>query len=124
MENFLYSLNATLPIFLIMVLGKVLFRLKIINEEFTKSADKYVFYVALPALVFKDLTENNIRESFDLKYVLYCFFVTLFVILILWFLNEKFMKREPLFKLLTEAAPQYSVLPLLIICMTVPVWRH
>ena len=71
MENFLYSLNATLPIFLIMVLGKVLFRLKIINEEFTKSADKYVFYVALPALVFKDLTENNISESFDLKYVLY-----------------------------------------------------
>lgn len=94
MENFLYSLNATLPIFLIMVLGKVLFRLKIINEEFTKSADKYVFYVALPALVFKDLTENNIRESFDLKYVLYCFFVTLFVILILWFLTEKFMKNE------------------------------
>ena len=86
MENFLYSLNATLPIFLIMVLGKVLFRLKIINEEFTKSADKYVFYVALPALVFKDLTENNIRESFDLKYVL--------VILILWFLTEKFMKNE------------------------------
>lgn len=77
-----------------MVLGKVLFRLKIINEEFTKSADKYVFYVALPALVFKDLTENNIRESFDLKYVLYCFFVTLFVILILWFLTEKFMKNE------------------------------
>ena len=94
MENFLYSLNATLPIFLIMVLGKVLFRLKIINEEFTKSADKYVFYVALPALVFKDLTENNIRDSFDLKYVLYCFFVTLFVILILWFLTEKFMKNE------------------------------
>lgn len=93
MENFLYSLNATLPIFLIMVLGKVLFRLKIINEEFTKSADKYVFYVALPALVFKDLTENNIRESFDLKYVLYSF-CHLFVILILWFLTEKFMKNE------------------------------
>lgn len=94
MENFLYSLNATLPIFLIMILGKVLIRLKIINEDFTKAADKYVFYVALPALVFKDLTENNIRDFFDARYVLYCFFVTLFIILLLWFLTEHFMKNE------------------------------
>lgn len=94
MSNFLYSINATLPIFLIMILGKVLYKFKIINDDFVRSADKYVFYVALPALVFKDLTENNIRGNFDIKYVLFCFFVTLFVILAIWGLTEIFMKNE------------------------------
>ncbi len=93
MDNFLYSINATLPIFLMIILGRVLFQLHIIDEHFTKAADKYVFIVALPALVFRDLTENNIRDSFDLRYVLFCFFVTLFFILAIWGLTEIFMKN-------------------------------
>lgn len=94
MENFLYSLNATLPIFLMIILGKILYQLHIIDEHFTKVADKYVFVVALPALVFKDLTENDIRRNFDGGYVLFCFFVTLFIILAIWGLTEIFMKKE------------------------------
>lgn len=94
MENFLYSLNATLPIFLMIILGKILYQLHIIDEHFTKVADKYVFVVALPALVFKDLTENDIRRNFDVGYVLFCFFVTLFIILAIWGLTEIFMKKE------------------------------
>lgn len=92
MEHFLYSLNATLPIFLLIILGKVLYKLKIIDDHFTKVTDKYVFTVALPVLVFKDLTENNIRDTFDAKYVLFCFFVTLFIILTIWGFTELFVK--------------------------------
>lgn len=94
MDNFLYSINATLPIFLMMLLGKLLLRLHIIDESFTKTADKYVFTIALPALVFKDITENNIKEHFDGSYVLFCFFVTLFIILAIWGLTGRFMKNE------------------------------
>ncbi len=94
MENFLYSINATLPIFLLIVLGKVLYKLQIIHDDFVKGADRYVYYVALPVLVFKDLTENNIRNTFDIGYVLFCFFVTLFVILSIWGATELFMKNE------------------------------
>lgn len=94
MSNFLYSVNATLPIFLIMILGKVLYRLHIIGTDFIKSVDKYVFYVALPALVFKDLTENNISDNFNIGYVLFCFCVTLVIILAIWGLTELFMKND------------------------------
>ncbi len=31
MDSFLYSINATLPVFLLMILGKVLYRLHIID---------------------------------------------------------------------------------------------
>lgn len=94
MSNLIYSINATLPIFLLIILGKVLKTTKIINDEFTKTADRYVFRIALPALLFSDLTENNIGSAFDGKYVLFCFSVTIFSIAVLWGLTEKFMKNE------------------------------
>ena len=93
MSNLIYSINATLPILLI-ILGKVLKTTKIINDEFTKTADRYVFRIALPALLFSDLTENNVGSAFDGKYVLFCFSVTIFSIAVLWGLTEKFMKNE------------------------------
>ena len=64
MSNLIYSINATLPIFLLIILGKVLKTTKIINDEFTKTADRYVFRIALPALLFSDLTENNVGSVF------------------------------------------------------------
>lgn len=94
MSNLIYSINATLPIFLLIILGKVLKTTKIINDEFTKTADRYVFRIALPALLFSDLTENNVGSVFDGKYVLFCFSVTIFSIAVLWGLTEKFMKNE------------------------------
>ena len=94
MSNLIYSINATLPIFLLCILGKVLKTTKIINDEFTKTADRYVFRIALPALLFSDLTENNVGSAFDGKYVLFCFSVTIFSIAVLWGLTEKFMKNE------------------------------
>ena len=94
MSQLNYPINATLPIFLLIILGKVLKTTKIINDEFTKTADRYVFRIALPALLFSDLTENNVGSAFDGKYVLFCFSVTIFSIAVLWGLTEKFMKNE------------------------------
>ncbi|MCH5264497.1 MAG: AEC family transporter [Lachnospiraceae bacterium] len=94
MDNFLYSINATLPIFLMIILGKFLSRIHLIDGHFIKTADKYVFTVALPALIFRDLTENDIRQNFDGGYVLFCFLVTLVSILAIWGLTEIFMKKE------------------------------
>lgn len=94
MSNFIYSINATLPIFLLIILGKVLYKGRIIGKDFTTAADRYVFYVALPALVFKDLTENEIGSRFDGGYVLFCFLSTLVSILVIWGLTELFMKEE------------------------------
>lgn len=94
MENFIYSLQATLPIFLLIILGKVLHRLHIIDAPFTKIADKYVFNVALPALVFIDLTENSGSRDFDGRFVLFCFLVTLSSIIGIWALTSLFMKKK------------------------------
>lgn len=94
MDNFIYSINATLPIFILMILGKFLVKVHIINEDFAKTADKFVFYAALPALVFRDLSEADVSNGFDAKFVLFCAATTTIVILGIWGLTEIFMKNE------------------------------
>lgn len=82
MENLIFSLNATLPIFLLMVLGYIFHRMGLIEEKFAEGMNKFVFNVTLPALVFNELSHANFRETWDAKYVLFCFFASLFSILI------------------------------------------
>ena len=94
MDSFIYSLNATIPIFLFMIIGNFLKRLGIINRSFCNAADKLVFKVCLPCMLFLNLTETDIRKNFDMKYVGYCFFVTLFSILFLWGFAKLLLKDK------------------------------
>ncbi len=43
MDNFIFSINATIPIFLVILLGWFLMKIHIITEEFANVANKYVF---------------------------------------------------------------------------------
>lgn len=94
MDSFIYSLNATVPIFLIMILGKILNRIGIIDRSFCSGADKLVFRICLPCMLFFNLAETNIRKNFDLKYVGFCFFVTLISIVVIWFFAKIFLKEK------------------------------
>ncbi|MCD8217740.1 MAG: AEC family transporter [Clostridiales bacterium] len=72
MSNFLFSVNVTIPIFLVMVVGYFLRRIGILNENFVDVSNKFNFTVTLPVLLYKDLASVDILEVFDLKYVLFC----------------------------------------------------
>ena len=77
MENLIFSLNATVPVFLMMVLGLVFRKLGWIDDVFASKMNKFVFLVPLPALVFEDLATVDFSEVWDLKFVLFCFAATL-----------------------------------------------
>ena len=94
MADFIFSLNATLPIFLIMVLGWFLMRIGLFTKEFNKVADKYVFKVALPVLLFKDIATADIRSDFNLTFVLFCMITTTIVFLAIWGLSYIFIKDK------------------------------
>lgn len=72
MSNFLFSINVTIPIFLVMVVGYFLRRIGILNENFVNVSNKFNFTVTLPVLLYKDLASVDIMAVFDLKYVLFC----------------------------------------------------
>ena len=106
MENLIFSLNATVPVFLMMILGLVFKKIGWIDDVFASKMNKFVFMVPLPVLVFEDLATVDFSKVWDVKFVLFCFIVTLISItisfLISCLLNDK-RSVENLFRRLTEA---------------------
>ena len=94
MDSFIYSLNATIPIFLVMVIGNFLNRIGLIDRHFSNIADKLVFKICLPCMLFLNLAGTNIRKEFDTGYIGYCFAVTLLSILSIWFAARHLMKDK------------------------------
>ncbi|MDE7307756.1 MAG: AEC family transporter [Lachnospiraceae bacterium] len=94
MDSLIYSLNATVPVFLVIILGYFLRYIKMFDEPFLKAADKFNFKVTLPAMLFMDLAVTDFAAVFDLKYVIYCFVVTLLCILGIWGLTKLFIKDK------------------------------
>lgn len=92
LEHFFYSLNATLPVFAVMVLGWLLMRTGFLTGEFTKVADRLVFKVALPCMLFLDIAEMDPSQLLDGRFVVFGFAVTLISILAIWGLTKLLMK--------------------------------
>jgi len=59
MEQLLFSASLTGPICLMLLLGVILKRLKIINNEFINVASRLVFQVTLPALLFLSIVSSK-----------------------------------------------------------------
>lgn len=96
MDSFIYSLNATIPIFLIMIIGNLLNRIGLIDRHFANVGDRFVFKVCLPCMLYLNLADTNIRENFDFLYVGYCFLVTLISIIAIWTAAKLFLKDKSL----------------------------
>lgn len=84
MEQLMFSLNATIPIFLVMVIGYILKALHILDENFVKTLNSFNYKITLPMLLFRDISSSDFYSVWDTRYVLYCFLVTLTCIVVIW----------------------------------------
>lgn len=97
MENFIYSINVTFPIFLVMVIGYLLKQTGMFNENFVTVANRFNFRVTLPFMLFRDISAVNIKAVFDVRYVLFCAAVSTVCFWLIWggvklFLKDKSMR--------------------------------
>ena len=94
MENFIYSVNVTMPIFLVMVIGYVLKQIGMLNDNFVTVANKFNFKVTLPFMLFKDIASVDIKEVFDIRYVLFCAIVSTVCFWAVWGAAKLFVKDK------------------------------
>ncbi len=87
MENLIFSLNATVPVFAMIILGMFFKKIDIIDDVFASRMNKFVFLIPLPVLLFKDLATLDFNTIWDTKFVLFCFFITILCILIVTLLS-------------------------------------
>lgn len=108
MNNFIFSINATVPIFLVIILGYVLKKLKVINKAFVDTANKYVFKVALPVMLFKDLAFSDIIAEIDGSFIVFCVVVTIVMFLAAWILSYTFLKDKTMVGAFAQASVRSS----------------
>ncbi len=77
LNNLIFSLNATVPVFLMMVFGWFVHRIKLLDDNATSQVNRFVFRALLPALLFMDLSTADFRAVWDGKFVLFCMCVTI-----------------------------------------------
>lgn len=94
MSNFIFSINVTIPIFIIILLGYILKRIGFLNDEFVRVINKYVFVVALPVMLFKDIAKTDVREDMNIKFFMFCLIVTISMFMIVWLIAALFLKDK------------------------------
>lgn len=78
-EIFLFAFNAVMPIVLLILTGYFLKRIKLFNDNFVSTANKFVFNVALPVLLFFNV--YNIKDLGEIEWSTVIFAVTVILLL-------------------------------------------
>ncbi len=94
MNDLIFSLNATVPIFLLMVIGYFLKRIKLINDDFLKVVNNLNFKFTLPILLFLDISTSDFTSVWDPAYVLFCFIITLICFILIFIFSVFFVKDK------------------------------
>ena len=82
MENLIFCLNATMPIFITMVLGWVFRQIGLMDDQFVTKLNKFVFTAALPCMLFEDMAEADFAGLWNGRFVAFCVTVTLLGVLV------------------------------------------
>ena len=77
MDNLVFSLNAMMPLFLLMVVGMALRWAGVVSPDTANGMNKFVFTVGIPVLLFNDLATADIADMWDWGFVGFCFAATL-----------------------------------------------
>jgi malonate transporter len=93
-ENLIFSINAVAPIFLMVFLGAILKKKGIINDNFASKGSDFVFKVAFPALLFRDVAITDFTSVFNVWLVLFAIIGTILQFIILWILSSVFIKEK------------------------------
>ena len=93
MDDLIFSLNATLPIFIMMMLGYFLRRIGLVTQEFADAANTFVFKICLPLVLFDDLYQMDIAAAWDGGFVAFCAAATLGSIALCWLVSCAFGKQ-------------------------------
>lgn len=84
MDNLIFCLNATVPIFAIILLGRLLRGWNFFSPKTLTEIDKLSFKVLLPLLLFQDIAAGRITEQFDPKFFFFCAGVTALYFFAIW----------------------------------------
>ena len=94
MDSLIFSLNAVLPIVAMVAVGYMLRRIGFINADFAKMANKLVFRLFLPTMLFLNVYKIEADMNIGITYILFAM-AAIAVIFFLAILLVRFATKEP-----------------------------
>ena len=92
--DLIFSANVVVPIFLLIMLGYVLTRVKLWDTHFLKIANEVCFKCLLPVLLFYNVATADIFAVFNLKLILYVCFCACAICGLLFLVVPMFVKEK------------------------------
>ena len=79
MESLIFALNAVMPIIFTVAIGYILKKIGFMDKTFVKAANRLVFRVFLPCMLFLNVYKISSIGDIDLGYVVYAVLMGLFI---------------------------------------------
>lgn len=102
MDNLIFCLNATVPIFAIIVLGRRLRSKSFFTKQTLTDIDRLSFKVLLPILLFRDIAQGRITEQFDPVFFFFCAGATTVYFFAVWIGASLFLKDKSMVGAFTQ----------------------
>ncbi|MCQ2555112.1 MAG: AEC family transporter [Clostridia bacterium] len=94
-DNLIVSINAVVPMFMIILAGFVLKRMGVIDPSIVKNVNKILFDFIAPCLLFSNLYGKEMSEVFRGKFTLYIFLMQVGLFLLVYFIFGYYKGDEP-----------------------------
>jgi len=91
LSDLLFSFNAVIPIFLVMLLGLFVKRLNIIDTSVTRQMNALIFKIVLPIMLFNTVYGSDYSQMLDLKFILFLVLSVITFFFICWIIAVKFI---------------------------------
>ncbi len=95
MDSLVYSLNVVTPIFLLVIVGYALRRMKIMSPEFAEEGAKITFKLALPFSLFRSICNTDISQTFRPRLVITTLAGIIGMFLLLCLIVPRLVKSRP-----------------------------
>ena len=95
MALFLYSFNTVAPLILVVAVGFLLKKLRMVDDAFISKANKVCFQVAFPLQLFHNIYAADFGAEFRVKLVLFTLLGVLATAILLCLVTPRFLKNRP-----------------------------
>lgn len=94
MENLIYSVNVTLPVFAILAIGYLLRQAKVIDGAYVSGSNRLTFRLLLPVMLFNNMRSSDFLSYFDVGFLCYCAAFLMIYVAGLWLISSRFIPNR------------------------------
>lgn len=94
MDTLLFAINAVLPIIILMILGYLLKHINFINDNFLSVANKFVYRIALPSMLFYNIYKIDSFSDIQWNHVIFASSAIIFLFILGMIIVKLFIPDE------------------------------